>query len=215
MHLTLQGDRRPSRNAICEKAPSSKSSRTAFRRHKASLSGACIEAITATPQRRPCRMASISFVPPSSSNSTTSGDKQRIACMIPAGLGQPVSTSQLCDVSRPANSPRSSTTATRKPFPFTGSESCRARSRSKLVLPLAGSPHISKLRGQSFTYNSRTSSLAQPGCSRAMRKHRPVTLRNERTCPSCVTMSPAMPHRQPFSARTKPCCSSPSWAWIA
>ena len=198
-----------------EKAPSSKSVYTARRRQSAAALSACTEAMTATPHCMLWRIAPISSGLPSSSKSTTSGARHRIACKMPSALPQPDSTSQPCRVSSPESSPRSSTTATRSPAPFTGSASCRARSRSRLVFPHAGSPAMSRLCGRPSENRERISSSAHPSCGRAIRRQSEVMRRNDRTCPSCVTVSPATPQRQPLAARINPCRSSSSCACTA
>lgn len=165
--------------------------------------------MTATPVRVQSSSSTTSCPSPSSSNRITCGARQRTACRIPSGLGYPRSTSQPGRPPAPAISPRSSTTATRS----RRAASCPASARSRVVLPLDGSPTSRALRTAPSAVSSGSSPSALPGQRRGKRIHSAVTCPTVRIPPSPDTAVPAIPTRMPPATAKKPCRSSSSWAY--
>ena len=148
---------------------------------------------------------------PSSSHTRNSGERHRRAVSIPAALGYPRSRSAPGPRPKAPSSPRWSSTATRRQGENFPQERERTASRSRVVLPLPGSPTSSTPAEKSTPARNRQS--AQPRCSLGMRNTRLVTSRRLLTFPASTTAVPQTPARQPPSNDTYPWRSSSSWLY--
>ena len=164
-------------------------------------------AIKSTPLKKPCSSAIVSSRLPSSSSRITCGASVRSAIWTARALSTPpMRSSGGSGPSGGKSSPRSSTTATKR----CRSASVRAMVRSRVVLPLPGSPTTSS------PVKCCSSSLSSAGSRRmvqlrAIRRLSEVTFCRVMPCPSRCTNCPATPTRFPAAVVRYPSESSLSW----